>query len=170
MSDQIEDLGQPSAQEVLQAVRTLSAKYEESAQANRDLADEFGRRKRETRWVALAIVLVVCIAICSWLVVRSNDQRVEGERRQNLANQLYNQRESQRDGCERQNEVRLTLVSVITIAVGAPGPPPEGLSPELMELYRQSQERSAQLRHQLLSLPGVQVVDCLAIYPPLPVP
>lgn len=162
------DSAQPNYKGLLEAVQELSTKYDASAKANSAMATEFNRRKRETRWIAIGVVVVVVIAVCSWLVVRRNDQRTEAERRQHLADQVFSQRESQREGCERQNEVRLTLVSVITIAVGVPAPVPEGLPPALLDLYRQGQERSAQLRQQLLSLPGVQVVDCLAIYPPLP--
>lgn len=156
----------PSPAQVIEAVRRLSEQYEQSAEANRELAREVGRRKRETRWVALAVVLVVTIAVCAWLIVRHHDRSAEKEKRDRLASQIFTQRESQVQGCERGNESRRTDRETIEIAL-APTPIPDGLPPELLDLFRDSQERQAAKKAELLARPGVQIIDCQAAYPPI---
>lgn len=155
----------PSPAQVLEAVKMLSSQYEKNSEANRALAREVARRKRETRFVALAVVLVVAVAIAAWLVVRHHDRSAEQDRRERLASQIFTQRESQVAGCERGNESRRADRETIEIAL-APTEIPDGLSPELEALYRDAQERQAQKREQLLSRPGVQIIDCQAAHPP----
>ena len=156
----------PSPAQVLEAVKMLSSQYEQNAEANRELAREVARRKRETRWVALGVVVVVTIAVCAWLVVRHHDRSAEKEKRDRLASQIFTQRESQVQGCERGNESRRTDRETIEIAM-APVPIPDNLPPELVDLYRDAQERQARKREELLARPGVQIIDCQAAYPPV---
>ena len=154
----------PSPAQVIEAVKMLSSQYEKNSEANRALAREVARRKRETRWVALAVVLVVSVAVCSWLVVRHNDRRAEAERRERLASQIFTQRESQVAGCERGNEGRKTDRETIEIAI-ADLPIPANATPEEIEALKERNASAKKLRDRLLSRPGLQIVDCQAAHP-----
>ncbi len=154
---------QPSPAQVLEAVKMLSHQYEENAQANRDLADEFKRRKREARWIGLGLAVVVAVVTCAGFIVRHIDQGREADRRQDLADQIFTQRESQVQGCERGNDQRITLAQIIRQSY-EPGPPIV-VPPGFEQLVAESAARSAAKRDALLALPGVQVIDCQSAYP-----
>ncbi len=154
----------PSPTQVLEAVKLLSAQYEENAQANRDLADEFKRRKREARWIALGILIVIVGVCATAFIIRHADRRIEADRRRDLADQIFTQRESQVQGCERGNDQRITLAQVIAQSYD-PGPA-LSVPPGFEQLVADAAARSAAKRDALLSLPGVQVVDCQGAYPP----
>ncbi len=155
----------PTMTELLAAVQDLATKYQKSTQETQKVLREVQRRRRDTWIVGGLGVLIVAIITTGGLVLRRNDQHVESERRDHLAAQIFTQRTSLVQGCERGNDQRLTLAQIITIAV-TPQPIPPDLTPDLQDLYRQGQDRVLALRAKLLSLPGVQVVDCQAAFPP----
>lgn len=153
----------PSPFQVLEAVKLLSQQYEQNAQANRDLAEEFKRRKREARWIALGILIIIVGVCATAFIIRHADRRIESDRRRALAEQIFTQRESQVQGCDRGNDQRITLAQIITESY-APGPA-VAVPPGFEQLIAESAARAAAKRDYLLSLPGVQVVDCQAAYP-----
>lgn len=166
MSDVTGDLNTPppSPRQVLEAVKLLSQQYESNAEENRRLSEEFARRSREGRWFALILSLVVAVCVCAAYVMRHVDQGREADRRAALKAQIFTQRESQVQGCERGNDQRVTLAEIINKAI-VPQPAPPNLPPEFVDLYLAGQARTVALRAELLALPGVQIVDCQAAYP-----
>ncbi len=166
MSDPAGDLNTPppSPRQVLEAVKLLSQQYESNADENRRLSEEFARRSREGRWFALILSIVVAVCICAAYVIRHIDQGREADRRAALKAQLFTQRESQVQGCEWGNDQRVTLAEIINKSV-VPQAVPPSLPPELVDLFLAGQVRTTALRAELLSLPGVQIIDCQAAYP-----
>lgn len=158
--------GVPSPAQVLEAVKMLSSQYELNSEANLELAREVARRKRETRWVALGVLIVVAIVVATGFIIRHHDRAAEKDRREVLASQIFTQRESQVLGCERANEGRRTLAEVISRSIQPSSISPTVTDPDLLALLEQSRERTLALRAELLSLPGVQIVDCQAAHPP----
>lgn len=151
---------------LLEAVRQLQADYVTSTRANHELAEEFARRKREFRWVALGVVLLVAIVTCALMVMRHYDRAEEARRREALAGRLLTQRENSIDGCERGNDARRSLTQVI-ITSFQPGPPitlPAGYE-GLQSVLDQSAAQSAAKRDTLLAQPGLQIIDCRAAFP-----
>jgi type VI protein secretion system component VasK len=159
------DRGSINLVQVMETVKLLSSQIEDSAQANRDLADEFSARRSEARWIALAILVVITIITVGAWIFRVTDNRREHERREHLAQQIFTQREGQVQGCERGNEQRRTLAEVISRSVQPSTAPITSTDPELRALLEQARERTIALRKELLSLPGVQAIDCQAAYP-----
>jgi cytoskeletal protein RodZ len=157
--------GNPSTEQVLEAVKKLSEQYESNSSANRALAKEVGRRKRETRWVALGVLLVVAIVVAVMFVVRHHDRAAERDKREVLAAQVMTQRESLIAGCERGNEQRRTLAEVIARAIRPSETPTTATDPEILAILEQSRQRTLQLRAELLALPGVQIINCQNAYP-----
>ena len=154
----------PSPGQVLEAVKKLSEQYEQNSSANRELARGVGRRKRETRWIALGVVVVIAIAIAAGLVIRHNDLQREKQRREFLATQIFTQRDSLVAGCERGNEGRRTDRETIEIAI-ADLPIPANASEEEVERITERNAAAKALRDRLLARPGLQLVDCQAAYP-----
>lgn len=157
----------PTPSELLEAVRGLAVQYETSASATENLTAEVGRRKRETRWVALTVCVIVAIVSTGAGVIRNQDNKREADRRAVLAAQIFTQRESQVQGCQRGNDQRATLRRVITESY-EPSTPLTSIPPEFAELVAESAKRAIAKRDSLLSLPGVQPVDCAAAFPPPP--
>jgi 4-amino-4-deoxy-L-arabinose transferase-like glycosyltransferase len=157
---------EPVPERLLEAVTKLQADYAAAAAANHELAQEFARRKREFRWVALCVVLLVAVVTCALMVMRHFDRAEEERRREALAGQLLTQRQNLVDGCERGNDARRSLAQVI-ITSFQPGPPialPPGYE-GLQTVLDQSAAQSAAKREALLALPGLQIVDCQAAFP-----
>lgn len=159
----------PSPVQVLEAVKKLSEQYEANSAANRALTREVGRRKRETRWIALGVSIVVAITIATGLAIRHGDLQREKQRREMLATQILSQRDNLIAGCERGNDQRRTLAEIVSRAVQPSSVPPTAIDPELLAFLEQSRERTIRLRGELLALPGVQIVDCQAAFPIPPV-
>lgn len=136
-------------------VGALRKDYEENAEATHDLAQLFSRRLGWQRLWLGALALLLAVAVISGWQFRAQEHRRVRDQRANLI-----------QGCERGNDQRATLREVIAGAY-EPSPTPDGLSPELADLLRQSQERALVRRDALLSLPGVLPVDCAAAYPSL---
>lgn len=158
------DAAAPTAAQVMEEIKKLSGEIEDSAKVNRSLATEFDRRRSEARWIALGILIVITIITVGGWILRVTDNRREKDRREQLAHQIFTQRESQVQGCERGNDQRITLAQVISRAI-QPSPPITTSDSDLQALLDQSRERALALRAELLSLPGVQVIDCQAAYP-----
>lgn len=136
-----------------EAVDTLRTDYDDNAKATRELADVFSRRLGWQRLWLGVLALVLVVAVISGWQFREQEHRRQKDQRTNLI-----------QGCERGNDQRATLRQVIFTAY-EPVPAPDGLSPELAGLLRQSQERALARRDALLDLPGVKPVDCEAAYP-----
>lgn len=154
----------PSPEQVLEAVKKLSEQYEANSAANRALAREVGRRKRETRWIALGVTIVVAIAIATGLAMRHGDLQREKDRREVLATQILTQRDNLIAGCERGNDGRRTDRETIEIAI-ADLPIPPRATPEEVEVIEERNVRAKALRERLLARPGLQLIDCPAAYP-----
>lgn len=136
------------------AVDDLRADYDANATATHELAGLFARRLGWQRLWLGVLALLLAVAVVSGWQFRAQEHRRVKDQRANLI-----------QGCERGNDQRATLREVISGAY-EPTPTPDGLSPELAKLLRQSQERALVRRDTLLSLDGVQPVDCEAAYPP----
>lgn len=151
---------------LLEAVRQLQADYVAHTKATQALRDEFARRKRETRWIALGVVVFVTVVACALMVIRHYDRAEESRRRADLASQILTQREDLVAGCERGNDSRKLVAQVIITSFeeGTPIVLPPGYE-ALQSVLDQSSDRSAAKRDALLSLPGVQITDCQAAYP-----
>lgn len=125
--------------------------------------------KGRFRWAIAIVAAVLTIAIVAFVIVRIGDQSAERERVRQDRQEALRDRERLYAGCVRGNDLRATLRGVIDRAYSAGALPlPDGLSPELVELYHQAQARSAAQREAQLADPGVQPVDCDDAYPPLP--
>lgn len=151
---------------LLGAVRQLQADYVKHTQATETLAEEFRRRKSETRWFALGVVVFVTVVVCALMVMRHYDRAEESRRRTEVASQILTQRENLIAGCERGNDQRQLLAQVIVTSFEE-GPPitlPPGYE-ALQSVLDQSADRAAAKRDRLLSLPGVQIINCQAAYP-----
>lgn len=157
-------MGEQDVVALLAAVQKLAADQETNAKANADLAAEFTRRRGEFRLLSLGVVVIVVIAVCSWLVVRHNDRAEVARKRDVLVGQILSQHDSQVSGCARGNDQRLTLAQIITQSY-EPGPP-ISVPPGFEQLAADSAARALVKRDALLSLPGVQIIDCQAAYPP----
>lgn len=115
------------------------------------------RQQRIIRWgLGIGAVAVLCV-VALVLAFRAQD-------RGSVERQATSDRVNLIAGCGRSNDQRATLRLVIEKAVVIQ-PAPADLPPDLAELFRQSQERAARLRADLLALPGVQPVDCQAAFP-----
>jgi hypothetical protein len=142
---------------------TISSLAEEIKHLREDelpklLPRETARRQvQRMRWVlagmSLAVIFVGLLGVAFRAQDRASAHRQATSDRANLV-----------AGCMRSNDQRATLREVIEKAIVMQAAP-AGLSPDLAELFRQSQERTAKLRADLLALPGVQPVDCQAAFP-----
>lgn len=133
-----------------------------------DLAtkQEVDEKEQWIRRILAGVIVALILAVVAWGVTRIQDSAREEDRREQLAADARQDRQNLLRGCERANDQRSTLRSVIENAY-APAPIPDGLSKELTELIRQSQENAAARRDALLSLPGIQPINCEEAYPPL---
>lgn len=123
--------------------------------------------KGRFRWALVVVGVVIALALAIIVLVRVQD-RADVRRRDREAKAAeVADRDQRYAGCLRGNDLRATLRGVIDRAY-APSPAPQGLPPELAELFAQSQARAAVQRQAQLADPGVQPVDCDAAYPPLP--
>jgi signal transduction histidine kinase len=123
--------------------------------------------RRRFRWVIAAVVLAVLVAVALVLVFRVRDADEAERRRAQLVLDQEQDRQNLIRGCERANDQRATLRQIIETAI-VPSTTPPNVDPQLAELIRQGQERTARLRAELLALPGVQPVDCAAAFPVTP--
>lgn len=139
--------------ELLAAVNALREDYDRHAEATHELIQLLDRKLAWQRLWLGVLALVLAVAVVGGWRFHEQDQRRAKDQRANLI-----------QGCQRGNDQRATLREVIAGAY-EPTPAPPGLSPELTSLIRQSQERALVRRDALLSLPGVQPVDCEAAYP-----
>lgn len=139
--------------ELLAAVNALREDYDRNAAAIHELVQLLNRKLAWQRLWLGVLALVLAVALISGWQFRQGEHRRVRDQRTNLI-----------QGCERANDQRATLRDVIITAF-EPTPAPTGLSPELAELLRQSQERALVRRDALLNLPGVLPVDCDAAYP-----
>lgn len=135
------------------AVDTLREDYDKNAVATHELAELFSRRLGWQRLWLGVLALLLAVAVVSGWQFRAQEHRRVRDQRTNLI-----------QGCERGNDFRTTFRDAFITAF-EPVPAPDGLSPELTDLIRQSQERALARRDALLSLPSVQPVDCEAAYP-----
>lgn len=113
----------------------------------------------------VAFVGVIALTIGLGLKFRADDRAQRERDRAAATMEAVRKRDELVRGCQRGNDQRDTLRQVIEVAY-EPSPIPAGISAELRALLVQSQERAAARRDELLSLPGVQPVDCEKAYPP----
>jgi hypothetical protein len=120
---------------------------------------------------AIAWIGAVTVALVLALVLvfhAQGNQRIQDQRTQ-TAKIEASTRSNLLAGCERSNDQRDTLRQVIDKAVVSTPAPPD-LPPDIKALYDQGQARVTALRSELLSLPGVQQVDCAKAFPPSTTP
>lgn len=158
-------MGEEERSELVDAITGLTKAYEDSTAKLGEVEVEMSRRLRLQRGWVIVLAAVVAMAIAVSAGFRVQDQARERDRLANEARATLDQRATFVQGCERGNDQRRTLAQIIEKSV-VPQPAPANLSPELADLYRQGQERTTALRTELLSLPGVQIVDCQAVFPP----
>lgn len=150
----------------------LAAEYHKNTGEVAEVAKQLAHTERHQRRIR---ALVGCLALCvlgigvGGFQFHRQDVNYRKLRTAQIRADAERSRQNSVAGCERSNESRATLRDVINLAIGS-APPPPNLSPELADLYRQSQARAESLRTGLLALPGVQPVDCAAAYPPPPPP
>lgn len=113
--------------------------------------------RSQWRATIAAFVLIIALAVYVGWRFRQSDHA-------DVTRQATSDRVNLVAGCGRSNDQRATLRQVIEKAIVIQ-PAPADLPPDLAELFRQSQERAAKLRADLLALPGVQPVDCQAAFP-----
>lgn len=113
--------------------------------------------RTRARWAIAILAIAFIVVQLIGLAFRHQDHAA-------VERQAESDRTNLIAGCGRSNDQRLTLRQVIEKAIVIQ-PAPADLPPDLAELFRQSQERAARLRADLLALPGVQPVDCQAAFP-----
>ena len=159
-------MDEPEVVSLVDAITGLTNAYEDSTEKIGEVERECRRRFRVQRLWLVVLGAVVAMAILVSVGFRLQDQARERDRLASEARSAVDQRATFLQGCERSNDQRRTLAQIVEKSV-VPQPAPANLPPELLDLYRQGQERTAALRAELLSLPGVQIVDCQAVFPPV---
>lgn len=139
--------------ELADAVEALRKDYATSTRETHELTRMLSRRLAWQRLWLGVLALVLILAMASGWRFREQDRRRAEDQRANLI-----------QGCERGNDQRATLREVIEEAY-APSPPLPDVPPSLSALLEESSRRSQAKRERLLSLDGVQIVDCAASYP-----
>lgn len=114
--------------------------------------------------VATFLILMGIGVLVLVLVFRAQEHTREHQRVRDVAAAAQQQRQTLISGCERSNELRAALGRALERAY-APAPIPDGLPPELADLYAQAQLRQAAQREEQLKDPGVQPVDCAKAFP-----
>lgn len=156
-------------------IDTLPARFEmrdEAEEKARELKRHVDEREHRVRRLLYQAGVVLALLLVAWIVWRVYDGNADAKRRQRDEAAAIAQAEEDRQnllrGCERSNDQRATLREVIGLAVAGSGAaiPTDGLDPEIVEILRQSQIRSVELRARLLALPGVQPIDCAMAFPP----
>lgn len=154
--------------ELITALNNLTAAYTDSTTQLGEVEQEMGRRLRFQRLWIMVLASVVALAIVVFGGFRLQDQARERDRQASEERAAVDQRQTFLGGCERANDARRTLAQIIERSI-VPQMAPANLPADLLDLFRQGQERTVALRAELLSLPGVQIVDCQAAFP-LPKP
>jgi hypothetical protein len=144
----------------------LTAQTEAMAAQTKELAEvraTFVPRTRFRWFVAGAVLVLAVLVVIGWRF-RVADQARLRDREAVLHQSAVDQHQQLIDGCERGNVLRASLYRTIDRAY-TPSPIPDGLPPELRDLFAQSQQHLAAQREAQLSDPGVQPVDCAMAYP-----